>query len=104
MSGKTQTVKEHTVLNDLSGRSQRLSQMPLWLTVPLKSKLPVISRFLSDDNPIVRYAILVMHSKNRVEHESLKQQFWHNLLMTRPAKKQLKISSSITSKTEENAH
>ena len=43
-----------------------------------------------------------MHSKNRVEHESLKQQFWHNLLMTRPAKKQLKISRSITSKTEEN--
>ena len=77
--------------------------MPLWLTVPLKSKLPVVSRFLSDENPIMRYAILVMHSKNRVEHESLKQQFWHNLLMTRPAK-QLKISRSITSKTEENGH
>ena len=104
MSGKTQTVREHTVLNDLSGKSQRLSQMPLWLTVPLKSKLPVVYRFLSDKNPIVRYAILVMHYNNRVEYESLKQQFWHKLLMTRPARKQLKISSSNTSKTEENGH
>ena len=78
--------------------------MPLWLTVPLKSKLPVVSRFLSDENPIVRYAILIMHYKNRVEHESLKQQFWHKLLMTRRAKKQLKLSRTISSKTEENGH
>ena len=39
-------------------------------TVPLKSKLPVASRFLCNENHVVRYAILVARHENRVARES----------------------------------
>ena len=39
-------------------------------TVPLKSKLPVTSRFLPCENHITRYVILLVHNKNRVVRES----------------------------------
>ena len=35
-------------------------------TVLRKSKLPVASRFLRDENHVARYAILVAHYENRV--------------------------------------
>ena len=41
-------------------------------TVPLKSKLPVASRFLRDENRVARYAIIIARYENRVE--SLKRQ------------------------------
>ena len=50
------------------------------------------------------YVILVVHYENHVAQESLKQRFWHKLLMTHTARKQLKILRSVTSKTEENGH
>ena len=42
-------------------------------TVPLRSKLPVASRFLCDENCVVRYAILIAHYDNHVTRESSNQ-------------------------------
>ena len=41
-------------------------------TVSLKSKLPVASRFLRDENRVARYVIIIARYENRVE--SLKRQ------------------------------
>ena len=54
------------------------------VTVPLKSKLPVASRFSRDDNRVSRYEILVSRDatlvsreENLVSRESLKRKFWN---------------------------
>ena len=41
-------------------------------TLPLKSKLPVASRFLRDENRVARYEIIIARYENRVA--SLKRQ------------------------------
>ena len=41
-------------------------------TVSLKSKLPVASRFLRDENRVARYVIIIARYENRVE--SLRRQ------------------------------
>ena len=41
-------------------------------TLPLKSKLPVASRFLRDENRVARYEIIIARDENRVA--SLKRQ------------------------------
>ena len=61
-------------------RVKKISSVPIWtkvltdhqpllaffgpkaaITVPLKSKLPVVSCFLCDENRVARYAILIAH-------------------------------------------
>ena len=47
------------------------------LTVPLKSKLPVSSRFSRDENLVSRDESLVSRYESLVSRESLKRKFWN---------------------------
>ena len=48
-----------------------------YYTVPLKSKLPVSSRFSRDENLVSRDKNLVSRDESLVSRESLKRKFWN---------------------------
>ena len=67
-----------------------------WHTVPLKSKLPVISRFLRNENLVAHYAIIIMPLDLRSARIIEVAIFGKKLLTTHPVRNQLKILLSVT--------
>ena len=88
--GNTGKVKH---LNINRSNEQQNGRTPF--TVPLKSKLPVSSRFSRDEILVSRDESLVSRDESLVSRDSLKQQFWNKLQANCLARSRLQSCAKV---------
>ena len=93
----------HSLDSQLSGLPYTISHVPFFAasssarssTVPLKSKLPVSSRFSRDESLVSRDESLVSRDESLVSRDSLKRQFWNKLQANCLARSRLQSCAKV---------
>ena len=67
-----------------------------WQTVPFKSKLPVMSRFLRNENLVAHYVIIITLLESRSARIIEATSFSQKIIDTRPVRNQGKSLLSVT--------
>ena len=82
-------------INNIYGVETKDVQSNQGDTVPLKSKLPVSSRFSRDESLVSRDKSLVSRDKSLVSRDSLKWQFWNKLQANCLARSRLQSCAEV---------